>query len=135
MTDINTHKTSTPVKLDTAKNATGMSVEVKDFAYKKLMQGMMVKEVSVAIRKEFGIRAEDAMRYARLTMDDIYDTYRDGMQEAAERNWRRLEQLYREAAESDDRKMQLEIIREQNRMCGVYAETPIINQVFEIKFQ
>lgn len=135
MTDINTHKTSTPVKIDTAKNADGMPVEVKDFAYKKLMQGMMVKEVSVAIRKEFGIRASDAMKFARATMDDIYDTYRNGMQEAAERNWRRLEQLYREAAEADDRKMQLEVIREQNRMCGVYAETPIIQQVFEIKFQ
>ena len=135
MTDINTHKKSTPVKIDVEKNADGIPVEVKDFAYKKLMQGMMVKEVSVAIRKEFDLRGSDAMRYARLTMDDIYETYRNGMQEAAERNWRRLEQLYREAAESDDRKMQLEIIREQNRMCGVYAETPIINQVFEIKFQ
>ena len=135
MTDINTHKKSTPVKIDVEKNADGIPVEVKDFAYKKLMQGMMVKEVSVAIRKEFDLRGSDAMRYARLTMDDIYETYRNGMQEAAERNWRRLEQLYREAAEADDRKMQLEIIREQNRMCGVYAETPIINQVFEIKFQ
>lgn len=135
MTDINTHKKSTPVKIDIEKNADGMPVEVRDFAYKKLMQGMMVKEVSVAIRKEFGIRGSDSMRYARLTMDDIYQTYRNGMQEAAERNWRRLEQLYREACESDDRKMQLEVIREQNRMCGVYAETPIINQTFEIKFQ
>ena len=55
------------------------------------------------------------------------------MRESAQRNWLRLEQLYQDAVESGDRRLQLEVIREENRMTGVYNENPSVEQTFIIK--
>lgn len=114
--------------IDNAKNA-----EVYDRARRLIMEGLTVGQCCHRIVKEFGMKSNLAMLSAKRALMDIQDEYADKLRESAQRNWLRLEQLYQDAVESGDRRLQLEVIREENRMTGVYNENPSVEQTFIIK--
>lgn len=114
--------------VDNAKNA-----EVYDRARRLIMEGLTVGQCCHRIVKEFGMKSNLAMLSAKRALMDIQDEYADRLRESAQRNWLRLEQLYQDAVESGDRRLQLEVIREENRMTGVYNENPSVEQTFIIK--
>lgn len=116
------------VVADHAKNA-----EVYDRARRLIMEGLTVGQCCHRIVKEFGMKSNLAMLSAKRALRDIQDEYADRLRESAQRNWLRLEQLYQDAVESGDRRLQLEVIREENRMTGVYNENPSVEQTFIIK--
>lgn len=107
--------------------------EVYDRARRLIMEGLTVGQCCHRIVKEFGMKSNLAMLSAKKALTDIHDEYADRLRESAQRNWLRLEQLYQDAVESGDRRMQLEVIREENRMTGVYNENPSVEQTFIIK--
>lgn len=120
---------NTPVVcIEHAKN-----IEVYDRARRLIMEGLTVGQCCHRITKEFGMKANLAMLSAKKALRDIQDEYADKLRESAQRNWLRLEQLYQDAVESGDRRLQLEVIREENRMTGVYNENPSVEQTFIIK--
>lgn len=108
---------------------------LREIAAEAYFQGLDNRHVIKKLVSEHNLPYPNAKKIATETVRRIHEEYKQLLQQAAQTNWLRLENLYEEARNNNDRKMMLEVIREENRILGVYQEAPTIEQRFEIVIQ
>lgn len=99
------------------------------------LSGKSMTDTARVLKSEHNLPHPTAMRFAKQAITAIHEAYKEDLNHAAQTNWMRLETLFEQARAANDRRMMLDIVKEENRILGVYNEAPMIEQNFEIIIQ
>lgn len=111
------------------------TILLKEYITDKLIDGYSTSYINTQLCNELGFISYGAKMLTNKCYKDMLRNVKKDSDDIKEKNYHRLTTLYRKALEDDDKKTQLECIRELNKMSGVYnTKIELSTNNFELKF-
>ena len=93
----------------------------KTYVMRRLKLNADEQDIFDALFRDYGIKGNEAVKLVTNAKKNLQAKYQEYVSMVAEKNVNMLQQMLDDAIQENQKRTALEIVKELNKMCGVYA--------------